>query len=439
MSAFIFKPSRISKGKRVRQKHYVARIKMQWEDLAQDIRLGISDRQAAQAALDELVREKERERANLLPPKAERVAAARKLEDHLKAFIAEKEELSTVPRYVREVELRLERLFNETGWTHAKDISAETFCRWRQSSTKLSTKTLNDFRVAAKSFTKWLRVSARALLHDPLEGVKALPASEPTFTRRVITDEELSRLIAVSPRRRPFYMTAFYTALRRNELRQLEWNDVRLDGPEPHIELRRATTKNRRGGTLPLAGVLVAELRALKDLGLSKTRVFEGIIPKPKTFRRDLIAAGIERQIGLQRVDFHAFRKTVGTRLASSPDVSFCTASKFLRHSDTRTTAKHYVDREKLPLRKAADALPDLTAMPVNDSPYYAPNLGGTCRSVAEDVASESRVATTQTIADQDVCRESAEDVATCHDGENGARYRVRTCDPYRVKVVLYH
>jgi len=22
---------------------------------------------------------------------------------------------------------------------------------------------------------------------------------------------------------------------------------------------------------------------------------------------------------------------------------------------------------------------------------------------------------------------------------KNGARYRVRTCDPYRVKVVLYH
>jgi hypothetical protein len=25
------------------------------------------------------------------------------------------------------------------------------------------------------------------------------------------------------------------------------------------------------------------------------------------------------------------------------------------------------------------------------------------------------------------------------HNGQHGARYRVRTCDPYRVKVVLYH
>ena len=25
------------------------------------------------------------------------------------------------------------------------------------------------------------------------------------------------------------------------------------------------------------------------------------------------------------------------------------------------------------------------------------------------------------------------------HEEENGARYRVRTCDPYRVKVMLYH
>jgi integrase len=439
MSAFIFRPSRMRNGKRIRQKRYVAHIKMPWEVKAQRIPLGMSDKQAAQAALDELVREREREKSNLLPPKAERVAAARKLTDHLKLFVAEKEEASTVPRYVRELELRLQRLFREAGWIYAKDISAESFCRWRQASTQLSAKTLNDFRIAARSFTKWLRVSARALLHDPLEGVRALRAAEPTFTRRVITDEELHRLICVSDRRRPFYLTAFYTALRRNELRQLEWPDVKLDDPEPHIELRRSTTKNRRGGRIPLARPLVNELAALKALGSGRGRVFEGIIPKPKTFRKDLLAAGIERQIGLARVDFHAFRKTVGTLLASIPEVSFCTASKLLRHADTRTTAKHYVDGEKLPLRRAVDALPDLTVVPAHYASPDAQDLGGTCQNAAEGVATHDVAVTSQTIESQADWREAADNGGICREEESGARYRVRTCDPYRVKVVLYH
>ena len=32
-----------------------------------------------------------------------------------------------------------------------------------------------------------------------------------------------------------------------------------------------------------------------------------------------------------------------------------------------------------------------------------------------------------------------ADDSLEVADWEDGARYRVRTCDPYRVKVVLYH
>lgn len=35
------------------------------------------------------------------------------------------------------------------------------------------------------------------------------------------------------------------------------------------------------------------------------------------------------------------------------------------------------------------------------------------------------------------VFRQNENSVAT--EIEDGARYRVRTCDPYRVKVVLYH
>ena len=35
--------------------------------------------------------------------------------------------------------------------------------------------------------------------------------------------------------------------------------------------------------------------------------------------------------------------------------------------------------------------------------------------------------------------RDLTRSVADRRESKNGARYRVRTCDPYRVKVVLYH
>ena len=45
---------------------------------------------------------------------------------------------------------------------------------------------------------------------------------------------------------------AVWTGLRRSELRQLEWRDVLLDEPMPHLKLRAATTKPGRADTILL-------------------------------------------------------------------------------------------------------------------------------------------------------------------------------------------
>jgi hypothetical protein len=61
--------------------------------------------------LIELINQKEREKFGLVPAQAERDAALLPLGEHLAAFIAEKAQSSSCPRYVRELELRLARLF----------------------------------------------------------------------------------------------------------------------------------------------------------------------------------------------------------------------------------------------------------------------------------------------------------------------------------------
>ena len=64
-----------------------------------------------------------------------------------------------------------------------------------------------------------------------------------TYERRPFTDAELRRLIAVSAYRSVVYLTAAHTGLRRKELGTLVWADLFLDLPNPHIVARRGREK----------------------------------------------------------------------------------------------------------------------------------------------------------------------------------------------------
>jgi len=85
-------------------------------------------------------------------------------------------------------------------------------------------------------------------------------------------------------------------------------------------------------------------------------------------FRNDLKAADvpfIDDQV--QRVDFHALRKTYCTNLARA-GVNPWIAMKLMRHSDIHLTTKVYTDAGKLPLRESLGRLPD-----------FFPALGKSC------------------------------------------------------------
>jgi integrase len=154
------------------------------------------------------------------------------------------------------------------------------------------------------------------------------------------------------------YLLAAHTGLRRSELEALEWGDVVLDVPQPHLRVRAATTKNHKAATPPLHGDLIGRLRELRSQsGGAADKVLERCPPMAQ-LKADLKKAGIPFQDEQGRqADFHALRHTFGTRL-SVAGVPPRTAMELMRHSDLRLTMKVYTDGSLLPTDSAILKLP---------------------------------------------------------------------------------
>src|SRR3954454_8578398 len=71
--------------------------------------------------------------------------------------------------------------------------------------------------------------------------------------RWALRENELIALLrVVKPRHTLAYRIILATGLRRDELRQLRWGDVKRNAPMPFIQLRAETTKAKRADVLPV-------------------------------------------------------------------------------------------------------------------------------------------------------------------------------------------
>ena len=168
-----------------------------------------------------------------------------------------------------------------------------------------------------------------------------------------MTDQEVNNLLTVcNPQRRPMYMLALLTGLRRNEIRQLQWEDIHLDAVKPFLLARASTTKNGKQAVIFLRDDLVEALRELK----TKTNIIR--CPRIETFYKDLKTAGIARKDASGRIiDFHSLRHTLATNCALS-NVPVRTAMEVMRHSSINLTTKTYTDAKLLPTADAIESLP---------------------------------------------------------------------------------
>ena len=322
------------------------------------VSLKTSDKVVANAKAEKFRIQKELELAGLALPPLQITARKAPRRELLADYIAEMTSQRRDGRYVKGTMAQLERLTGETRWRTLADVTSDSFLSWRRANATLSAKTLNEYRGSALKFLDWL-VGQERLAANPLGKVGKIDGrNDIKRERRAYTLEELGRLFAVSEDRAIVYKTAFYTGLRKDELRELQWGDIRKSADGVFLQLRASTTKNGKADRLPLPAKLAGELEDLRPASCSAADKVFATVPRMPRFYKDLKLAGIPRVDEHGRVsDFHAFRKSLSTALLMGGTVPRV-AQELMRHSDLKLTTGTYTDARALPLQTAVESLP---------------------------------------------------------------------------------
>ncbi len=360
MIRHVYKSSKREGGKRVFDRLYRGRYRLDGEKRIREVPLRTPDKQIAEQRLNKLILDEQREREGLLAPKSEREAAQRRFADHVEDFIQTRRSVGRDERYVKQLREKLLRLGRECAWSTVKDVTAQSFEAWRARQSRTA-KTLNEYYASILGLMKWLEPR---LNENPLRFVQKVEnRGSQKRERRAFTVAELQRLVAVSGARGVVYLTAALTSLRRGELLQLEWRDLHLDAEKPFVKVRASISKNHKQAMLPLHSDLVAALSRLREAGASPTGfVFQGKVPRMRVVQKDLVAAEIPYVDAKgEYADFHSLRKTFGTMLTLA-GVPQRVVMELMRHSDMRLTAKTYTDAGMLPTDATVANLPSLSA-----------------------------------------------------------------------------
>ena len=212
----LYKPKRNVNGKRVVSRLYSLKIRLNGESRISQIALGVSDRQVAEEKARQIVQAREKELNGLLPPKLQRDAAQSSFTKHIQDFIGDLRAKGRNQRYVIEMEFKLTALANDCGWHQVKDVTADSFVKWRSAQIKAK-KTLNEYLGTAKGLLNWMMRQGR-IATNPLMSVQRVETrGMEVFRRRAYTDEEMGALLNVAGPQRVLYMMAALTGIRHGE------------------------------------------------------------------------------------------------------------------------------------------------------------------------------------------------------------------------------
>jgi len=259
----------------------------------------------------------------------------------------------------------------------------------------LSGITRNEYIVSIKSFTSWA-VQSRRIDPDPLITLKRTgrKAIKPKHPRRALTMAEIGRLLEATTRRpllevqtvrtgknkgkpvgrvskeardkmiqlgqerRVSCLLAYWTGLRRNEIKRLQWRDIDLDVVPARTRLRAETTKSRRADVQVIHPQLAEALREWQPKRVRKNQAVVSSVPGMTVMKLDLKLAGIEHgNEQISYADLHAQRMSLSTSMAVhrlSPRVR----QAHMRHADPRLTDVTYMDESLLPVADELYSMP---------------------------------------------------------------------------------
>ena len=330
-----------------------------------------TDKTAAQAMLNELIRKMERRAAGVV----DRFDEDRKkpIGEHLSDFKRHLEANKVSQEQVNLVAFRCGRIVEGCKAKFIGDLSAsrvQTFlANLREQG--ICTQTSNHYLRAIKQFTRWL-VKDRRAGDDPIAHVAMLNVSiDRRHDRRPLSHAEFAAVFQAAttglivrrmpgPERAMLYAVAAYTGLRASELASLAPESFDLVAQPPTVTVQAAYSKHRRQDVLPLHPSLVGLLRPWLERKPAGHSVWPGNWAKGKEagvmLKHDLKAAGIPYIDGGRFADFHALRFTFITNLVKS-GVSPKAAQSLARHSTIDLTMNVYT---KLTLDDQASALASL-------------------------------------------------------------------------------
>ena len=176
---------------------------------------------------------------------------------------------------------------------------------------------------------------------NPCRGVK----TEPTVSRtRHLDKEELGRLYKVlnalpenDKRYRDIISLLIQNGFRKNELLKLKWENVKLDGDNPHVYL--PTTKNKKDHMVPLVDHAIKIFQGITKVD-GNPYVFPS--PSPRSKGKPLFDIAkkwekIREEAGLTDVHIHDLRRTCGSILAQN-GVPLGVIAQILNHSNPEMT-----------------------------------------------------------------------------------------------------
>ncbi len=356
-------------AKRVKSDTWMIRIQLDGRPV---LLKGFTDKGATEAKAADLEKQKARGETGLIDVyKAHR---ARPLVEHIADWTTELRALGRDDDYIAPCKARMERLAVECNWTGLRAITADTFCKWRETAMgnadhnrvekagrtirTMSPRSKNHYLATLTTFCRWC-VKRHRMESNPVVDVEKVDESKDVRReRRALSVDDLNALLdAVPAHYRIGYQLLMGTGLRRSELLALRWGDVKLNAPLPFIQLRAGDTKSKRADVLPLRADLADVLRKAKgDADEGETVV--KVLPRIPTHRRYLAAAGIAwLDDAGRRADIHCLRHSYGT-LLSKGGVSPREAMSLMRHTDLRLTMKTYTDPRIFDLAGAVAKLP---------------------------------------------------------------------------------
>ena len=318
---------------------------------------GFKDKVATEQEAARREREAEQSAAGLQIIDSQLLSAP--IQEHIDAYQDSLERAGRAPSYYALAHTRLERIATGCGWQTLRQITPAAMERYLTTlSSTAKPKTVNEYLAAAKSFVRWC-INTRRLAGNPLESVQKTAYIREN-TKAALTHAQAEKLLKTATKYRLLYFLALRTGLRRSELKNLQWGDIRLGVQGPYIKLRASATKAKRGDTLPLKQDIADELAQARPTDALPTSNVFSALPKMDTFRGDLDRAGIPRSDEWgKKVQFHSLRVTFGTWMAQA-GVAPRVHMELMRHTDIKLTMKFYTDPRLLDTAGAIADLPDL-------------------------------------------------------------------------------